>query len=72
MNCVLCTVDGREHVLFKHDLNLEVSEAADEGSGSREFHTEGTAVENVHDAQYEATAGFEKRKADDDRRCMAS
>jgi len=42
------------------------------GQVQKNFHAEGTAVENVHDAQYEATAGFEKRKADDDRRCMAS
>jgi len=42
-------------------------------SGSREFHAGGTAVDKVHDAKCEATssAGFDKRKADDDRSCLA-
>jgi len=50
----------------------EASEGADRRSGSKEFHTEGTAVEKMHDAKYETTyAGFENRKADDDRSCLA-
>jgi len=35
-----------------------VSEGADRRSGSREFHTEGTAVEKMRDAKDEATAVF--------------
>jgi len=43
----------------------EMSEGADRKSGSREFHTEGIAIEKARDAKYAATAGFENRKADD-------
>ena len=43
--------------MFNRDL--EASEAADPRSGSRGFHTDGTAVEKARDAKYEATAGFE-------------
>ena len=43
---VLCTIGGREHVVFKQNLK-EASEAADWRSGSRQFHTEGTVVEKV-------------------------
>jgi len=57
-------------VIFKRDLK-EASEAADRRSGSREFHTERTAVENARDAKYEVTAGFENRRADDDQSCLA-
>jgi len=44
----------------------EASEAADQRSGSREFHVEGTAVEKVRDrpTKYEAANGFENRKAE--------
>jgi len=35
-----------------------VTKAADRRSDSREFHTEGTAVEKACDAKYEATAAF--------------
>jgi len=55
--------------VFKRDL--EASEAADLRSGSRGFHTDWTAVVKAHDAKYEATAGFENRKTDDDRSCLA-
>jgi len=57
-------------VIFKRDLK-EASDGADRKSGSREFHTDGTAVENARDAKYEATVGFENRKADDDQSCLA-
>jgi len=30
----------------------------------------GTAVEKARDAKYKAIAGFENRKADDDRNCL--
>ena len=41
---------------------------ADRRSRSRElFHAEGTTVEKARDAKYKATAGFENRRADDDR-----
>jgi len=54
-------------VVFKRDLK-EASEGADRRSGSREFHTDGTAVEKARDAKYEVTAGgFENSRADDDR-----
>jgi len=58
---------GREQV-FKPDLK-EASEEADRRSGSRERNTHRTAAEKVLDAKYEANAGFESRKADDDRYC---
>jgi len=54
---------GREQV-FKRDLK-----EADRRSGPRERNTHRTAAEKVLDAKYEATAGFESRKADDDRYC---
>jgi len=57
--------------VFKRGLK-EVSEAADRRSGSREFHTEGTAVEKTHDAKHEATAVFRTyEQTDDDRSCLA-
>jgi len=49
----------------------EASEGVDRRSGSRAFLTlTGTFVEKARDAKCEATAGFENRKADDDRRCL--
>ena len=39
----------------------EASEEADRRSGSREFHTEGRAVEKVRNAKYEVAASFENR-----------
>ena len=45
-------------MVFKRDLK-EASEAADRRSDSREFHTEGTAVEKPRDTKYKATAGFD-------------
>jgi len=50
----------------------EASEAADQRSGSTEFHTKGTAIEKKCEAKYEVTAGFEIRGADaDDPSCLA-
>jgi len=43
----------------------QASERAHRRSCSREFYTDGTAAEKARDAKYEATAGFENRKADD-------
>jgi len=56
--------------VFKWDLK-DVSEAADQRSGSREFNTKRTAVDKARNTKYEATGGFEKRKADNDRSCLA-
>ena len=53
-----CTIGAENSAVFTRDLK-EASEGADRRSGSREFHTEGTAVEKARDAQYEVTAGFE-------------
>jgi len=50
----------------------EASEAADLRSSSRALHSDGTDVEKALDAKYEATAGFENRQTDDNRRCLAS
>ena len=44
--------------VFKRDLK-EPSEEADRRSGSREFHTEGMAVEKARDAEYKVTASLE-------------
>ena len=62
---MLCTIGVRQRAVFRQDLK-EASEEADWRSGSREFYTEGTAVETACNAKYEANAGFENRKADDD------
>jgi len=54
---------GREHLgLFKRDLK-EASEDADRRSGSRESLAEGTAVEQVRGAKYDAHVSFENRKS---------
>jgi len=39
-------IGGREQCVFKQDLK-EASEEADQRSGSREFHTDGTTVGKV-------------------------
>jgi len=49
---------AQDTAAFKWHLK-EASEAADRRSRSREFHTEGTAVEKACDAKYEVPAGFE-------------
>jgi len=53
---------AENRVVFKRDLKEE-SAAADRRSGSREFHTKGTAAENAPDAKYETTAVLAKRLA---------
>ena len=66
-----CVLQAAENsVVFTWDLK-EASEGADQRSGSRECHTEGTAVEKARDAKYEGTAGFENSKAYDDWSCLA-
>ena len=52
-------------MVFKRDLK-EASEEADRRSGSREFHTDGTAVEQARDTKYKVTVFLTNRKADDD------
>jgi len=53
---VLHIIRGREQCGLKRDLK-EASEGADRRSGSREFYTEGAAVEKACDAKYEVTTG---------------
>ena len=40
----------------------KASEEADRRSGSREFYTEGIAVEKALDGKYEVTSGFENKE----------
>ena len=53
-------------MVFKRDLK-KASDRADRRPGSRELHTNGTAVEKARDSECEVSAGFENKKADDDR-----
>jgi len=50
-----------ESAVFKLDLK-EASEAAHQRPDSREFHTEGTAVEKCRDEKYEVTTCFANRQ----------